>query len=516
MAHPSIRTGDSSRRFAIAVLVTVVAANAALHLALLHATPYLDEGCFASSGKWILDGALFYRDTWNERGPLVYFLSAAWFTVAPYSLASARILALLLSTGQILLLHALARRWIGGRAALAAPIYYLAWHALFHGTFYLTEQIEGILVLAALVALDGSTADGPTPRRAAIAGGLLSLLTMDKQTGVVLFVIGAAFVAGRTFRRRTTTGALAAYLAAAAAPWVVLLTYYAARGGVAELVRGLLFPFLEYRVSRYTQPPNGDVLALFAPTLAVLVAGIARHAVRARRWAGLWVSWIVGAAALGGPNLFQHHVLDYLLPAAIAFADLLAFLAGNRRAARAIGAAALFAAASIAVVIPRTGFVTRELRGDRWAEIEAMAEAIRAETSPDDRIWVFPHESTLYLFADRRSASRYPFLLPWTAPPRVVNELLQDLAARPPRLVVFAQHYRDASPGVPASEFAAPVIDFLASRYAVAGVTRSGLVLLRLRPEGSPPTADERRDSRAVLSGPARDVSARFPRIGPE
>ena len=41
-------------------LALMIAANAAIHLASIHAAPYLDEGDFASSGLWLSRGDLFY------------------------------------------------------------------------------------------------------------------------------------------------------------------------------------------------------------------------------------------------------------------------------------------------------------------------------------------------------------------------------------------------------------------------------------------------------------------------
>ena len=516
MPSPSRPLTDPSRRgLAALALAGLVAANVALHLALLRAAPYLDEGCFASQGWWIRHGALFYRDAWNERGPLIYLLSAALYRVAPYTLESARVLALALSTAQLLLLYAVARRWVGGLGSLVAPAFYLVWHPFFLGTFYLTEQLEGVLVLAAVLALAWDPARAPTSRGAALAGLALSLLPMDKQTGVVLFLLLGGYAAWRAAREGSGRATVLAFLLGAAPPWLLLFARYAAAGAVPLLVQGLLFPFREYQVGRYARGFHPMVLLLAAPSLLALVAELARLAVRRPPWDGLFLLWLVGTLALMGPNGFHYHFLVLILPASVAFAAFLSDRAGRRRVARVVAALAVFLALSTASVATTAEFVWKNYDPARRVEIEALAAAIRSETAPDEPIWVFPHESTLYLFADRRSASRYPFLLPWTASPRVLAGVVGDLAARPPRLVVYTNLSRETTSGIEVRDYAAPVVAFLESRYRVAGVTRSGLVLLRRVPAGTALSEADARDVREVLTGRPTDLRSRFPLLGP-
>jgi len=87
----------SVRRWQLAALGLLLAINVAVHVWLLHAAPYLDEGCFASSADWLTDGYLFYEDTWNERGPLFYYFGALYLTLAPATLVSVRLFAMFLS-----------------------------------------------------------------------------------------------------------------------------------------------------------------------------------------------------------------------------------------------------------------------------------------------------------------------------------------------------------------------------------------------------------------------------------
>ena len=515
----SFGPADDRRRRPIAALALalLVVANVALHLALLRAAPYLDEGCFASQGWWIRHGALFYRDAWNERGPLIYLISAALFSVAPYRLESVRILALLLSTAQLVLLFAVARRWIGGLWSLAAPAFYLVWHPFFLGTFYMGEQLDGTLILAAVLALSWESARAPTAGRAAVAGLALSLLGMDKQSGIALFVLLGAYAAWRATREGTGRRVILAYVLAALPPWLLLFSRYAAAGEVPLLVQGLLFPIREYQVARYARGIEPTVLRLAAPLFVVLVAEVARRAVRRPPWTGLFLLWLAGTLVLMGPNAFLYHFLALLLPASIAFAAFLAGAAARRRPAIPALALAALLGLSIAMVAESAQFVRNNLDPARWGEIEALAATIRARTAEGDPIWVFPHESTLYLFADRRSASRYPFLLPWTASPRVLAGVVRDLAAHPPRWIVYTDLSRRTTSGIPVRDYAAPVVKFVESRYAVAGMTRSGLVLLRRLPDGTTLSAEDARDVADVFAAPDHpvDLSRRFPLIGP-
>lgn len=461
------------------LIVSLLLLNVVIHLSLLHASPFQDEGCFASSGIWIGEGDIFYKDTWNERGPLIYFLSALWFKIAPNNLEAARILALILSSIQVLLLFKVARFFVGQRWALLAPLYYITWHIFFLGSFYLTEQLEGVLILVAMLMVSPMDTKAFERWRLVVAGLAFGLLAMDKQSSIFLLlcaVIGLLI----GIRSRKYSYTLFLYFSGGVLlPWAILFIRYAMIGEVDTLLWGLFFPITEYRIEAYTRFPSHNELVLFAPTLFLLFVYTIMVFFYPTYKGKIILTFGVGLMIMASPSFFIHHMLTILLPASLAFAFLLADL--SKRSWRMVFGYILvgFIIFNFWSIRYSWGLVSWFFQFDRWSEVAAISEEIKERTPKDDRIWIFPHESTIYLFADRKNASRYPFLLPWTASKNALEQIINDLETTQPKFVVYSNLYRDNSPGQPPSEFAAPVIDYLVSRYVIDGMTKSGLLLLR-------------------------------------
>jgi hypothetical protein len=512
---PNAETGRRSW-IAAGILALLVAANAAVHVAALHFAPYLDEGDFASSGLWLSRGGLFYVDTWNERGPFVYYLVALLYRIAPPTLDAVRVLGTLLATGEIVLLFFLARRWFGRRAALVAPAFYLVFHPLVMGLFFLPEHVSGVLGMAGLLLL--FEPDSRPRYRHLVAGGiLLSCMAVDKQSAAVLVLAAGVLLAVRSGRSGGWRRPVLSYSAGVAVPWMIVAVPYAVAGELPSLVWGLLFPLTQYQVGRYAQVAGQIMWPLYGPLFVALVGYSVRLLTRPDRFRWPFLVWAGSSAVLAAPSFFAHHALLLLPPAAVAVAGLAAGLAPARKAA----APAILLAAVLAGSI-FGAYRTRDWRRDvynpaNWDEIEQVGAFIRAGVRPDETIWVFPHGSTLYLFSDRRSASRFPFLLPWTASEAVVRELVRDLSGpRAPRFVVYTHHFRDTSPGVHPARFAGPILDRIAARYRLAAVSRNGLLIFER--DDAPRTEEDVRKVRRLLesTGPPRAPGVPCLACGPQ
>jgi hypothetical protein len=71
------------------------------------------------------------------------------------------------------------------------------------------------------------------------------------------------------------------------------------------------------------------------------------------------------------------------------------------------------------------------------SEIINISRTVAAMTRPDDRIWVGPYDPLPYCLAQRQPASRYYFILPWTAKPEVRRQIIDDIADASPKLIVI-------------------------------------------------------------------------------
>jgi hypothetical protein len=65
-----------------------------------------------------------------------------------------------------------------------------------------------------------------------------------------------------------------------------------------------------------------------------------------------------------------------------------------------------------------------------------VAARVAQETPAGETNIVGPHEPLIYCMAERLSPTRYDFALPWAPSPAARRELLADLTAAPPRVIV--------------------------------------------------------------------------------
>ena len=220
----------------------------------------------------------------------------------------------------------------------------------------------------------------------------------------------------------------------------------------------------------------GILLAAAVPAAVVLARGL-------RHDADLWL-WL-GGSAVGvaiGFHFFGHYYLQLVPPLALLCAGAL-HRAGEPRWTR-VAVAWTAVAAAVFVTLGVTAS-TQPVR-----RVQAVARAIDADSTPDQRVLVWGMHPEIYWLADRAPASRYltAGLLTNFAGGRDgkgvgVQKAVagswttfeHEMAADPPTLVV------DDSQGAPYAPAAVPPIrSLLAARYERVG-TAGGAVIYRLQ-----------------------------------
>jgi hypothetical protein len=166
--------------------------------------------------------------------------------------------------------------------------------------------------------------------------------------------------------------------------------------------------------------------------------------------------WLLTALAL---NLWQGHSYRYHF---IIWLPPLALLAGAAVALGGVVRAIALALFSIAVAGQalamwpwmRDAFENVVIQGkpatvlyqeSKEAPQHTLADFLRAHTAPDERIAVFSDTPAVYLLADRRNATRFPYLR-WADEARdaavraaLAERYLSDLIAHPPRFFVLSR-----------------------------------------------------------------------------
>jgi len=491
----------------------------------------VDEAIHAAVARTLLDGGVLYRDAIDQRTPFTYYAVAALFKLtgennvwAMHALAAALIAAT--AAG---LFH-LGQAWRGIRAGLWAALLFAVFSsALFYPGDAYALNTEWFVALFTTWAAWAFWRGANAP-----AGALLALAFLSKQPALLDLGAPVAVLAWGALRERPAWPRLAALLAGFAAPGFLAVIYFAARGALGD---GVFYAW-QYNLRYYGPEVSAAdrVLSAFKPfqllgahyplvlAAAAAAAGHALFRVLQRRpesaeqadnpalvYLLAWGATSLAGAAAGGRG-YDHYFIQFLPPLCLAAALGLAGLpdwARARRAARFLRPAVLLL---LAVVLVQLGRGVVRFHADAHQPVDPsrrVAEFIQARTRADERIFVWGYHPDIYLFADRKPASRFVYasflsgLIPWTntAPdrdtryaivPGARETLLRELAAGRPAFIV------DCSAGpnrswqkYPLDTFPA-LRDFVTANYRVVEAGQfvpQGFRLYQRRPDGAATTA---------------------------
>lgn len=472
-----------------------------------------DQALYAYVGERILHGGLAYRDAWDQKPPGIHYVYAGLramskrdLVVPAADLAAAAVCAALL--------WLLGTR-LGGPAAggLSAAIFLLLSDPSLarYGGMRVRAQCETFIavLVAGAVALATAPGQGIVAAAAALAAGVLvgAAFALKYNAGMYGLVVLLAIAVRRRLRLRdaalVTVGALIV-------PAALLVPFW--RGGALD--------DLYQSTVRYNILYSGETYASGLAMVRYLVTFPVQHArvdalwflggigcvvlligAIARRPALVPVAWVAAAclviAVNGSRNLPQYFVQAAPALALAAGVAAAAGLAPLPRIVRWITVFALAAAVwrvgddpflklahnvwhDTQYVFGRIDRRTHLARygglreADKYSVLENvdLGAYLGAHTAPDDTVLVFGYSPGAYVYANRRSASRFF----WSRvvivdfnrgdPRWGVSGLLADLRRAQPAYVVLQKH--DWSPDVQDS---AP---FFLSQPALAGWLRAG------------------------------------------
>ena len=445
----------------------------------------VDEAIHAAAARTILDGGVLYRDAIDQRTPLTYYAVAGIFALCgENNLWAVRCAVALLIAATAFLLGLAGWRLRGPAAGITAAVLYalLSSSVLFAGDAYAagTEWFVAFFSsAAAVVFLRGATT--PSPRRLFCTGLLYAGAFLSKQPALLDLAAPVAALAYLAWRQAGKIRPVLFPFSALAAGWLapVLATagYFAARGALRD---GIFYAWT-YNVACYgPEITTADRLGSLAVPfqliggsqpwlLALWAAGglgllhrlMQRHPTPDETTgnpAGVFVAgWSLAglAGAAAGGRGYDHYSIQFLAPFCLGAGLALAWLfdrmrAGTGRWLGRVSGGLLLAAVAYGAGTAALAARKRTVPADPSLRVSAY---IREQSAAADRIFVWGYHPDIYLYADRRPASRFLYasfltgLIPWTntAPerdtayaivPGAMETLLRDLSARPPVFIV--------------------------------------------------------------------------------
>ncbi len=420
-------------------------------------TPVLqrDEGVFVYIGKGILRGEIPYRDMWDHKGPLIYYINALGLWISQSSLWGIWLVEALMLACSLVLLYLLLRRTLGLSPALFGILAWLAGFMLVLGGNIVEEYAILPAVLSVYLVMF-------RPRfAAAYAGALAGVLFMLRPNEIAAPVLALAFLLVDPARARDwqpVWRSLLQFMFAFALVPALFVAYFARNGALGDFFNGV-FLFNLYYVSDGSSPLPALLAGLGYLILPVVfsVASIAAVIVRRKAvlsgeqkqlfsFATVLLVLTLPLSVLSG-RVYRHYYVPWLLPLAVLSAYLPFFLDGSLiapRRKRGLGLLAWSVLLMGALISIRIRAVPLLSSGAAPGEPQAV-QSIQAFVPEDRQLFIWGNETGYAALADRRFASRYLYLIPVLTPgygEGAAAQLLADIEAKRPVII-------DTSPADP-------------------------------------------------------------------
>jgi hypothetical protein len=439
---------------------------------------YGDEAVYLTIGQQLLRGDLLYVDIFDNKPPLLYYLTAGSLAVFGHSVVAIKLLALVFSVGALLAFYHLAQLLLDKRAALLGVVIL----SLLITPTWLEGNVVSSEILMVLPTCVGVLLG--FQRRFFVAGccfGLAFLLKVPAIFDFGAFFVFVALGVERGFERQTLWH-LFRLTAGLFAPFALTIAFFGVQGGLDEYLNAVFFSGVDFTSSDQTTTANDKFLfshgrlLLNALPVLLLVSALALRTLR--RWRAeqantvtefefmlLWLVFAFYGALLAG-RAHEH----YLIQVAPPFALLMSFVLTRADYRRFFGAAALLLVVAIALdqdfelmkvslngqqqstldnyqdyndnffdyATGDKSFVDYANDFDGHMTVDArIAQRLHEDgAGHDDSLYVFSDQTAIYFRSGLQPAARYIayYHLEWDQSRK--PETAAELANNPPRYIV--------------------------------------------------------------------------------
>jgi len=445
---------------------------------------FADETDNLLGGLLLARGERLYVDYFSSHMPLAYYLAAIPALFGASTLDQFRLFsnALLVAATLIVIFffrHRFALPVLGIWSMLTVFGHTLQW-----GEMLTAGTVAGFGVLAAgLIFLTTPRLDFSRRQLVGLSAAVFVAIESELVAAFPLVLLGATYVGVQVMEARTgevrakdAITSTARLITVVAVPHALVLLGFWLSGSLPAFI----FDAYQFNVTEYAQfVMNPSVLGMLhdweAQYRTYLLLGLQEPLgiQAALILANFMAAWVVFrsrgllVAALYYLFVALTHVRNegaYYLCSYFSLAlDITYALGVLRQRQRRIAADTVLAGAALLVSL---GFVSQvaliyDFSQKRIDSSEILA--VRALTSPGEKIFLAPYDPIVYLATQRMPASRYPFYFPWQAiDAQSENTLISDLEASRPPVVIFRSNEL-VNGRWRTGEYGARVYDFLAS-----------------------------------------------------
>ncbi len=447
-------------------LVAILFLGVLVRLPFLHVPLITDEGGYAYTTHYGLNGKVLYRLLWFDRTQGILWVYRLIFQTLGRSVVAIRLFAALYNAGSALAVYSIGRRLAGKRTGLLAALLYALFSVMPHVQGFtanaeLFMTLPALISLALLLPLDAVRlrADEPltsrwnsTAARRILASGVCAGIAVIIKPAEIAAAIIAGFLLVRAplWRRGTWRAAVRPLIVLGVGVAVGVLPAVIdgfARDGRAYLREVLLYrgatesivsPHAIGRIGHSlwnSLVVGGDVLPLVILTALALTVYRGALPRDARRLAPVWFGASLFGIALGG-NWFTHYFFQLLPPLAIyaALAVRAAVLEGavprwRQRLVTVMSVSVLLTAAYAGhYFVAQPAQISWGLYHDRaYQAQDGLVAYIKANTRPNDRIYVAFEGPEIYYLSERQSVFPVLWRQPLLSDPATFDRLLMTL-----------------------------------------------------------------------------------------
>ncbi len=434
--------------------------------------PGRDAGIYLYAGDQILHGALPYRDVWDNRPPGLFYLSAAGLAIGGGSVWGPWALEAAFLCGAAIFSFLALRRVLSDSAAFLATFFWTV-TLVFLYDFNIAEEYALLFQFAALYCFVRAEERGRYGWYGVAIGACLTLAINLRQNLIGIWVAIVVFLLVRAVLTRgigATFRALVAIAAGVALVFVPIIVYFAAKGILKDMWDGAyLFNFIYVTAAwdrRFDAFGLGANLLSESGLLPMALAGglLTAYSLWNRRGVALATVALIAVpldlllSSLSG-RPYQHYFISALPALAIlagVLFDQLALLA--RSAARAASPGVWVAGLMLAALIlpVHTYFTLDNKVFAAGSSRDRLTAFMRANTGPNDTIYLWGSDMMINLGAGRRSPTRltnnYPLFMPGYQSPALVDDFVGELQRDPPAYIIDTAYTNRLIPPINADD----------------------------------------------------------------
>ena len=447
------------------VFVVLCVAVLAPNLPRFMEVPAHDSGIFLYFGSQILTGKLPYRDLWDHKPPLIFYIDALGLWLGRGSRLGVWFLELAALIAAAWLAFSFLKRYFGSwpaGIAVAGTVLNLAF--LLEGGNLTEEFALPLQFLALLLANSASSKKANRFWKWVAIGAAAGLAFLLKQTLVGVWIAIAGVILLESAARRDWRGAASRLLSIGAGAGAVcagVAVFFAFQHTLYDfwdVAFRYNFIYSDAGAAQRLLALKEILLALLTRSPCFLVglaswgigAGYVLSHLRRDTWgpaaaqAFLWPLWIavldvpIEILLISTSTKNYAHYFMVLLPSFSILIAFLVFLVLSSPAKIFTQSAAAFFI--LALFLPPVGFIVEHIQPQPNLQVSRTVDYIVENTAPEDRVLVWGTQTVVNYLSGRESPTRFvhqkPLFRAGYASAALSAEFLQGIRTNPPRLII--------------------------------------------------------------------------------